>query len=1298
MAEQESTNSSSSVFSLNTLLAVVSVVGGIILVSHKLASDRPKPGSQQGTRPLGLQNIESRLWEDPFAAWDKLTDDQRAGRRSNGLSVLAHALTNDLKGTNLLLGVMVSGQPYAEDKESRIRARYAVGAALGANGFKPATADHIGLAACPWPGSVEFQTNAGYLLAGNLATWLPDETNLVLRVPFEQYEKRQFFAQGEYATNSFIPNRYERVLLLWLDEEYFDDDPASRLALLFSQFGDCLTNRTLDQALIGPHASDTLRSLLASQASGGGSWYQVTQTLSSVRLILATPSAMDEVLVRTNEASDADFARPRQAAAKALQLQGLFRSVTNFACTDKQLAEEALCELKLRDIDPANNPSQHLVLISEWDTFHSRVSGLALASAMSVRHGGHTNAWSFITQLKDGVSNIWPQTLHRFVYLQGLDGESADSDTRQQQDENKKEGNSQKRPTSLEELAQWKPEANKAEGSAQFDYLVRLGDVLEAMNRDLWRGQRAQVAAIGIIGSDVYDTLLILQALRQRLPDAVFFTTDLDARFWAPDELAWSRNLIVLSGYGLRLKNELQSGVPPFRDSAQAAQFMATLNALRDPRAQNLDQIPPRRFEIGRGGPVDLSVANGVLLHPGTRSPLGKLWQPLALAVGILAAALFFGWKPLRQLGFPSRDYQCEPLAITADDLGEISGLRSVLKRLQQLRAEEHQVAHWLLERLAEPLEVQDFRDLPAFVTRLKSGWNPTVTVLVKKFSEATRSELEQHSTHTPVPGPLQEALVKDLNRLINDSDCLFKADTLPDAEISPATAALRRGPIPKDELPHLNRLLLEELFAEELGQRTEAERHKRLLERLIASCNALIFMPKEGPLLPEDVRACEAFTKSRQRVADGHKLRPRHVFANRVAVNDLLRTADEDSGKPNHPALWARRIALLTYKNRRARAWLFWLAAALLSGGGLLILRLAWRDTYVLRTGEPFNLTGVSAWPAEFLRFGVLALSLVVILKAQRRLSQCILDVTRRYRLSLDVQPDQGKGAPGVKFRPWNLFAPEPPALEAVVDANDLWREYRRTRHVIARLLRVAIFSVVYIGFMWALFKLAPPPINPIRGDTLVRLNAPLLICSAIAFLVVTFWMIDAAQCCAWFINRLSQAPTRYPEAALTHFKRQRSVEDGALVEEWIDLHIIADLTEPVGRLVHWPFLAVLLMLAARNSWLDHWTWHWPLLAMFALNLTLAAASSLILQRAASQARDVSVKRLKEKLHQKERQAAGSVVEHESSQAARLLEEITMLRRGAFTPFSKSPLVGALLANSSGLVLLELLATLFSK
>ena len=100
--------------------------------------------------------------------------------------------------------------------------------------------------------------------------------------------------------------------------------------------------------------------------------------------------------------------------------------------------------------------------------------------------------------------------------------------------------------------------------------------------------------------------LLILQALRERLPRATFFTTDLDARLTDPDVYGWSRNLIIGSPYGLAVSGLNGAG---FRGSYQTALYRAVTLALE----RQYDEEPPlpRLFEIGRTGPIDITKLDG---------------------------------------------------------------------------------------------------------------------------------------------------------------------------------------------------------------------------------------------------------------------------------------------------------------------------------------------------------------------------------------------------------------------------------------------------------------------------------------------------------------------------------------------------------------------------------------------------------------------------------------------------------------------------------------------------------------
>ena len=120
------------------------------------------------------------------------------------------------------------------------------------------------------------------------------------------------------------------------------------------------------------------------------------------------------------------------------------------------------------------------------------------------------------------------------------------------------------------------------------------------------------VKAIGIVGSDVYDKLLILQALRSRFKDKIFFTTDLDARYLHADQKEWARNLVIASNFDLSLRPALQQSTLPFRDGYQTATYLAALMALEGKpldywSGKMKDWLRPQIFEIGRTEAVHLA-------------------------------------------------------------------------------------------------------------------------------------------------------------------------------------------------------------------------------------------------------------------------------------------------------------------------------------------------------------------------------------------------------------------------------------------------------------------------------------------------------------------------------------------------------------------------------------------------------------------------------------------------------------------------------------------------------------------
>jgi len=711
MAEDNSEGGSPFPLNLNTILAVVTLVGGLWLVSHKLASDRPvaSPGSAQ---PFpGEQTLAARLWEDPFKSPD--ADNSSDETRTNW-EALIDQIQERSEGTNhvLLFPVMLGGGQYSEDQESRIRSRYAIVSALLQSGFAPDDAEHIGSLQISWPTQHEVKSLKNHKNPPLTKFWkdrqeLNFTSSATMQLRYEWYRPRTFFPRNDREKSA------PAVLVLWLDDSFFEDDPLLRLPLLLEPL--IGSNPDTQVSFIGPRRSSTLRAMLPGRLSGvpplsnvanQSLWSPASNILSRIDVYCATPSVMDEVLVTETNLHDI----PREAVKREMRTNGV-KSFHNFTATDRQLARELFDELASDNIE-LTNPKNHLVLISESDTFYGRMLSLTYAAELKARQTtNQTSCADFVTNWM-AEANDWPTNFHAFAYLRGLDGQTIGPNQGAGDNTGAKDAG-QSHPATLDDLRNWTPDANKAEGQAQFDYLSRLGGQLAGLQNYLRREKSGDIKAVGIVGSDVYDTLLILQALRHQLPDAVFFTTDLDARFLNPTEAPWTRGLLVVSDYGLSLHPKLQGSVAAFRESAQSAQFAAALAALGNESLTNLAYVSPRRFKIGKQVAVDWSVSNtslaavgdtnGLWLHPLTPGEIGRSAAGTAtlLAWGCLGFAILIGaccfLPPLRRLTFDGFHFCGEILEYTEEDFGGPDGAASLLKKI---RSNADPVSLWLWDNL----------------------------------------------------------------------------------------------------------------------------------------------------------------------------------------------------------------------------------------------------------------------------------------------------------------------------------------------------------------------------------------------------------------------------------------------------------------------------------------------------------------------------------------------------------------------------------------------------------------------
>lgn len=270
--------------------------------------------------------------------------------------------------------------------------------------------------------------------------------------------------------------------------------------------------------------------------------------------------------------------------------------------TDQLITDELVNELIRRGVKLGVDGTDHIVLISEWDTFYGRALPLSFAISIEKYREKHKKNESI-------VDTAWPERIHKIAYMRGIDGmlpgEDNDSDSSVS-----KTTKATQRNENNSNMGYYAPEFKQPLGQAQFDYMRRLVNRIKQLQlAGSTNGEKlgGKIRAIGILGSDIYDKLLILRALRTKFPNAIFFTNDLDARLFHHAELPWTHNLIVVSSYGLQLHPYLQKDIPPFRSVYQSSLFVATLQALGIKGNIDFKKTRPRIFEIGRQGPFDLT-------------------------------------------------------------------------------------------------------------------------------------------------------------------------------------------------------------------------------------------------------------------------------------------------------------------------------------------------------------------------------------------------------------------------------------------------------------------------------------------------------------------------------------------------------------------------------------------------------------------------------------------------------------------------------------------------------------------
>ncbi len=614
------------------LIALLVGVGAVGWVQTPFKPERPTE-PREGLGLVGVQDADARLWQDPFAAvvearkgrqQTKVSEPEcrsveiapdgrtllmgrdcprgdgaggatAAGAEHHGLDELRgqiHSriatLSQEWKGVPgaspvTVLGIMVSASPFPGAAENRRRYRYATLSALMLEEFLPDDAEHVGYADLPKGASPQF-------------------------VPYEWFTR---------APLSPADAGSRALLLLWLDDDSLgapaqhDGNPGSPrnaekpvpLARLTALLTSIVPEAGVNFQVIGPAGSGTLEAMadeyrdrLSARPTKdpGDRVARIWSPFATIPGPFADPIGPQRPVCPDDT----------QDTCVAIRIPTPVERTIAF---DDALAKMLVAELGRRHI--AGNSG--IALVGQWDTAYSRRLAKLVEEAWYDSQQRQRTVGDRTTrdQREDRDKRIV-----RYSYMRGLDGRIPGAKPKDQGDGDAK---SIERPS----------------GEDQIDYLRRIRDALLAEDARRRQGcswddrtrQQCGIRAIGVLGNDYFDKLLVLQALKPVFPNAVFFTTDLYADMLHPQDNAFTRNLIVASGFGLTLAQDWQREVPPLRDSYQTALLLAVRLAVQDTldiEQQVQTPPPPRLFEIGRTRAVELITSpqrdtKGQLRRPG---------------------------------------------------------------------------------------------------------------------------------------------------------------------------------------------------------------------------------------------------------------------------------------------------------------------------------------------------------------------------------------------------------------------------------------------------------------------------------------------------------------------------------------------------------------------------------------------------------------------------------------------------------------------------------------------------------
>jgi hypothetical protein len=262
-------------------------------------------------------------------------------------------------------------------------------------------------------------------------------------------------------------------------------------------------------------------------------------------------------------------------------------------------------------------------------------------------------------------------------------------------------------------------------------------------------------------------------------------------------------------------------------------------------------------------------------------------------------------------------------------------------------------------------------------------------------------------------------------------------------------------------------------------------------------------------------------------------------------------------------------------------------------------------------------------------------------------------------------------------------------PVRTSRFSAEEAWHAYLCRNKFWPRFIRIGVLFALYFLFAFIICKLFPLPPTPARGEMAFMIDKLVFFLTAVGLLLLSFYVVDAIQLNSNFIRMFAREVTKWSREVVEQSLRKPPLREKEL-SAYHEIFFVAQRTQVVAPLIWYPLLVLTLLVVARSSFFDNWTWPTSLVLILAITAAWVLGSAILLRRAAEQLRETALNDLRRfRLLGQESEAKRQTFDE-------LIAEIRDLKTGAFAPLTDQPFIRAVLFPGAAVGLLAVGQRLF--